>query len=66
MAWGTLREKGKAGMATEGTGKNADAKGYRELCRAKISGGTFAVPAIANGRAYIRDDKELICVEFAP
>ena len=45
---------------------DADAKGYRELSRSKICGGTFAVPALANGRVYARDDKEVLCLEFAP
>lgn len=42
----------------------ADAKEYRELCRAKVSGGSFAVPAVSNGRVYVRDDKEVLCLEF--
>jgi outer membrane protein assembly factor BamB len=37
---------------------------YVELCRAKICGETWAHPAIANGRLYIRDQKELVCVEL--
>lgn len=44
---------------------DADAKGYRELARSKVSGGTFAVPAVSNGRVYVRDDKEVLCLEFA-
>jgi outer membrane protein assembly factor BamB len=39
-------------------------KEYRELARSKICGKTWAHPAIANGRLYIRDAKELICVEL--
>jgi outer membrane protein assembly factor BamB len=41
-----------------------DPKEYRELCRTKICGTTWAHPAISNGRLYIRDAKELICVEL--
>lgn len=41
-----------------------DLKEYRELARSKICGGTWAHPALANGRLYIRDDRELICVEL--
>lgn len=41
-----------------------DPKKYRELCRSKICGSTWAHPALANGRLYIRDDKELVCVEM--
>ncbi len=39
---------------------------YRELARTKICGKTWAHPAVANGKLYIRDDKELICVELVP
>jgi outer membrane protein assembly factor BamB len=39
-------------------------KEYRELARSKICGKTWAHPAVANGRLYIRDAKELICVEL--
>lgn len=39
-------------------------KEYRELARSKISGNTWAHPALANGKLYIRDAKELICVEM--
>ncbi|MBI2805362.1 MAG: PQQ-like beta-propeller repeat protein [Planctomycetes bacterium] len=38
--------------------------GYRELARSKICGSTWAHPALSNGRLYIRDAKELICVEM--
>lgn len=41
-----------------------DPKEYRELARAKICGNTWAHPALANGRLYVRDAKELICVEI--
>jgi outer membrane protein assembly factor BamB len=44
----------------------ADPKEYRELCSAKVCGGTFAVPALANGRLFVRDDKEVICLVLAP
>jgi len=39
-------------------------KEYRELCRAVVSGPTWAHPALCNGRLYVRDEKELICVEM--
>ena len=42
-----------------------NAKEYRELCRSKICGNTWAHPAIADGRLYIRDANELICVQLA-
>ncbi len=43
-----------------------DVKAYRELARAKVCGDTWAHPARANGRLYVRDSKELICVQLAP
>jgi outer membrane protein assembly factor BamB len=41
-------------------------KGYRELARSKVSGPTWAHPALSDGRLYVRDDKELICLKLAP
>ena len=41
-----------------------DPKEYRELARAKVCGNTWVHPALANGRLYVRDEKELICLEF--
>jgi outer membrane protein assembly factor BamB len=43
----------------------ANAKAYRELCSAQVCGGTFAVPSLANGRLYVRDDKAVTCVHMA-
>jgi outer membrane protein assembly factor BamB len=40
-------------------------KEYRELARAKICGNTWAHPALAEGRLFVRDDKELIGVRLA-
>lgn len=37
---------------------------YTELARGKICGNTWAHPALANGRFYIRDAKNLVCVEL--
>jgi outer membrane protein assembly factor BamB len=42
-----------------------DPSQYRELARSKICGSTWAHPALANGRLYVRDGKELICVQLA-
>jgi outer membrane protein assembly factor BamB len=39
-----------------------DPKEYRELCKSKICGETWAHPALANGRLYVRDGKHLVCV----
>jgi outer membrane protein assembly factor BamB len=44
---------------------NPDAKEYRELARSKVCGETWAHPALADGRLYVRDDKELICLKLA-
>lgn len=41
-----------------------DPKEYRELARARICGKTWAHAALADGRLYVRDDKELVCVEL--
>lgn len=41
-----------------------DPKEYRELARAKVCGETWAHPALANGRVYVRDAKDLICVQL--
>jgi outer membrane protein assembly factor BamB len=37
---------------------------YVELARSKICGETWAHPALANGKLYVRDAKELICLEL--
>jgi outer membrane protein assembly factor BamB len=39
-------------------------KEYHELVRANVCGKTWAHPALAEGRLYVRDDKELICLEL--
>jgi outer membrane protein assembly factor BamB len=41
-----------------------NAEQYRELARSRICGMTWAHPAVSNGRLYIRDGRELICVEL--
>jgi outer membrane protein assembly factor BamB len=35
---------------------------FKELCRAQVCGATWAHPALADGRVYLRDENELICV----
>jgi outer membrane protein assembly factor BamB len=40
-------------------------KEYRELARARVCGHTWAHPALANGRLYIRDEQELICLQLS-
>jgi outer membrane protein assembly factor BamB len=41
-----------------------DPKGYKELARSKICGSTWSHAAISEGRLYVRDAKELVCVEL--
>jgi outer membrane protein assembly factor BamB len=43
---------------------DVDAHRAKELARAKVCGGTLVTPALANGRLYVRDDKELICLQL--
>ncbi len=43
---------------------DANPKEYRELARSKVCGEAWAHPALANGRLYVRDAKELICLEL--
>jgi outer membrane protein assembly factor BamB len=43
-----------------------DPKEYRELARSKICGETWAHPALSDGRLYVRDEKELICLQMSP
>lgn len=44
----------------------ADPAGYRELGRTQACGSNWCSPAYADGRLYLRDSKELICLELAP
>jgi outer membrane protein assembly factor BamB len=39
---------------------------YRELARAKVCGQTWAHPALADGKLYLRDDRELLCLQLRP
>jgi len=41
-----------------------DGKEYKELARSKVCGETWAHPALADGKIYLRDAKELICLEL--
>ena len=41
-----------------------DPAGYREVARSKVCGETWAHPALANGRLYLRDDKEVLCLRL--
>ena len=39
-----------------------DAKEYQELARSKVCGQTWAHHAVVDGRVYLRDDNELMCI----
>jgi hypothetical protein len=41
-----------------------DPKEYKELAKSKVCGPTWAHPALSNGRLYLRDRKELVCLEL--
>lgn len=44
----------------------ADPAGYRELGRTQACGVNWCNPAYADGRLYLRDHKELACLELVP
>ncbi len=39
-------------------------KGYKELARSKVCGQAWAHPALSDGKLYLRDEKELICLQM--
>jgi len=39
-------------------------KEYKELARSKVCGATWAHPALAGGKLYLRDAKEVICLQL--
>jgi outer membrane protein assembly factor BamB len=41
-----------------------DVNQYHELARTKVCGHTWAHAAVADGKLYLRDDKDVICVEL--
>jgi len=41
-----------------------NAQGAKELASAKVCNGTLINPALADGRLYARDDKEVICLQL--
>ncbi len=43
-----------------------DPKAYKELARSKVCGNTWAHPALSDGKLYLRDHKELICLQVGP
>jgi outer membrane protein assembly factor BamB len=45
---------------------SADPAGYKELARTRVCGHNWCNPAFADRKLYLRDDKELMCVELMP
>lgn len=43
-----------------------DPNGYKELARSKVCGNTWAHPALSDGRVYVRDGQDLVCVSVVP
>jgi outer membrane protein assembly factor BamB len=41
-----------------------DAKEYKELARAKVCGPTWVHPALSDGRLYVRDNDEVMCLQM--
>lgn len=41
-----------------------DATKYTELAKAKVCGETWAHPALSDGKLYLRDNKDLICLQM--
>jgi len=41
----------------------ATPKAYEELGRATVLGSTRQAPSLANGRLYLRDDKDIVCLD---
>jgi outer membrane protein assembly factor BamB len=44
----------------------ADPKAYREISRVQVCGTTWCNPAYADGKLYLRDARELKCIELLP
>jgi outer membrane protein assembly factor BamB len=50
-------------MAGELIVVRASPKGYEELGRQQVTGPTRQAPALASGLLYLRDDKEIVCLD---
>jgi len=44
----------------------ADPKEFREIARTQVCGRTWCNPAYADGKLFVRDTKELVCVSLLP
>jgi outer membrane protein assembly factor BamB len=51
-------------MAGEVVMVRATPAGFQELGRKQVLGATRQAPALAGGRLYLRDDKEIVCLEI--
>ncbi len=41
-----------------------DTTEYKEICRSKVCGDTWAHPALSDGKLYVRDGKEVMCLQL--
>jgi outer membrane protein assembly factor BamB len=58
---------GKVLMLTDGGNLvllEGDTKEYKELARSKVCGQAWPPPALSDGKLYVRDEKELICLQL--
>ena len=39
---------------------------FKQLARSQVCRGTLTSPAFADGKLYVRDDQEIVCVQFNP
>ncbi len=44
----------------------ADPQKYHEIARLQVCGKTWSFPAYAGGRLYVRDGKQLLCIDLLP
>ena len=44
----------------------ATPEAYQELARAEVVGETRQIPALSNGRLFLRDGNEIVCVDLRP
>lgn len=49
-------------MAGELVIVEASPQGFKELARAEVIGETRQAPSIANGRLYLRDGHDIVCI----
>jgi outer membrane protein assembly factor BamB len=44
----------------------ADSKAYHEIGHARVGTQNWCIPAYADGKLYLRDEKEVVCVQLMP